>query len=348
MTDSEHAVPEEDRTEERAAHWVLRLDRGLTPEEQDEFFDWIAEHPRNSRALARARKEWERLNILADWRPEHANHPNPDLLAPRRKRFGRFRHYFSGLAIAAALAFGFFLDWPQLRPPDPVTERAPYVPSQQFSRQLLADGTTVKLNDDAEVTVLYSPSERRVRLDSGEGFFIVTKDPLRPFIVEVGGVEVRAVGTAFNVSLESEEIEVLVAEGTVSVASQLDLKMDALQVSNPQVTLLDALETATIPLEAEFQAPDVGSVSAHELRYDLGWQRGVITFENQLLSEIVSELNIINEKQLVIGDDTVASMRFSGTIHSDNLEGFARLLEIGFNVRSEADEELGAIRLSAL
>ena len=38
-----------------------------------------------------------------------------------------------------------------------------------------------------------------------------------PFIVNAGGVEVRAVGTAFNVNLQSKSVAVLVTEGKVAV-----------------------------------------------------------------------------------------------------------------------------------
>jgi transmembrane sensor len=48
----------------------------------------------------------------------------------------------------------------------------------------------------------------------------VTKDPVRPFIVMAAGVAVRAVGTAFNVKLDSTAVEVLVTEGMVAVATE--------------------------------------------------------------------------------------------------------------------------------
>jgi transmembrane sensor len=43
------------------------------------------------------------------------------------------------------------------------------------------------------------PGLRQVKLDRGEAWFQVAKDPQRPFVVESGPVRVRAVGTAFSV-----------------------------------------------------------------------------------------------------------------------------------------------------
>ena len=57
------------------------------------------------------------------------------------------------------------------------------------------------MNRGADVSVLYTPTERRVRLDRGEANFKVAKANERPFFVLVGGFRVRAVGTEFNVRL---------------------------------------------------------------------------------------------------------------------------------------------------
>jgi transmembrane sensor len=52
---------------------------------------------------------------------------------------------------------------------------------------------------------------------SGEAHFFVEKDPQRPFVVNAAGIDVRAVGTAFNVRIDPAAVEVLVTEGRVRV-----------------------------------------------------------------------------------------------------------------------------------
>src|SRR5581483_9214616 len=87
-----------------------------------------------------------------------------------------------------------------------------------YERQTLADGSVVELNGNTQVQVAYSPAERRVRLVQGEAHFTVAKNKRRPFWVEAQGVSVRAVGTAFNVRLDPQRVDVLVTEGRVPVA----------------------------------------------------------------------------------------------------------------------------------
>jgi ferric-dicitrate binding protein FerR (iron transport regulator) len=79
------------------------------------------------------------------------------------------------------------------------------------------DGTTVELNGESQIAPNFTPAVRRVRLLRGEAHFIVTKDAARSFIVSVDGVEVRAVGAAFNVRRGSAAVEVLVTVCSVQV-----------------------------------------------------------------------------------------------------------------------------------
>lgn len=319
--------------EEQASRWLWRLERGLSPAEQDAFFSWLAADPAHGEALGRQRGNWRQLDRLADWRPEHAERPNPDLLAPPRPRVIHFRRYLIPLAAAAALAIAASLWWWRTNAPLPAAPDAPALAPE--NRRTLADGTSVKLNLGAKLDVAYSASERRVRLHRGEGFFLVTKDPTRPFIVEVRGVEVRAVGTAFNVSLGANAVDVLVAEGAVLVEPTAPVAVERERKPLPRPTALEASQRTTVSLGNDSGQRAVTSLSRQEVKRALAWQHGMMTFDQRPLSAIVAEINLLNEQQLVIRDPEVATMLFSGTIRSDNVAGFVRLLESGFRVRSE-------------
>ena len=81
----------------------------------------------------------------------------------------------------------------------------------------LPDGSQVSLGARSKLTVTYTQAERNVRLESGEAFFVVQKDPSRPFRVHVLGSLVTAVGTAFDVRATNDRVRVAVSEGTVQV-----------------------------------------------------------------------------------------------------------------------------------
>jgi len=320
-----------DEVERQAAAWVLRQDRTLTGAEQDEFLQWLAQDPRHGAALTRHRRNWDRLNLLAQWRPEHGPRPNRDLLAPvvplNRRPVLRWFVAAGTLAAAAALAWGLLL-----RPPAPSAEPVSNLPVATIEQRTLEDGSTVDLNRGAQVAVMYTAGERRVCLERGEAHFTVAKDPARPFIVSAGGVDVRAVGTAFNVRLSAAAVEVLVTAGRVQVTEQ-----ESAVASAPPV-ILDARQGTTVSRARVDPAPQIASLSERELAERLAWQPRLIDFTATPLQGIVDEFNRRNAPyRLVIVDPDLARIQVSASLRSDNVEGFVRLLEAGFGVRTERD-----------
>ena len=328
-----------ERIEQDAAAWILRTDRGLTAAEQDAFLEWLAADPRHGAQIARHQKHWKRLDQLAEWRPEHGVRPNPDLLAPPlRRRFGRFVPVFALLAAACAVGAIF------IRRDAPTTETAPGSPpvaaiSPSPNQRVLEDGSIVELNRDATLAVRFTMTERRVVLDRGEAHFAVTKDPARPFVVQVRGVDVRAVGTAFNVRVGAAAVEVLVTEGRV----QLDQKLDSAAsptssedpVPPPAPQILEARQRAVVSLAPEPATPQIATLTAGEIERVLAWQHRLIDFTAAPLTEVVAEFNRRNVVQLVLVDPTLAEIRVSATLRSDNIDGFVRLLATGFGARAE-------------
>ena len=57
----------EARIKQEASDWVAKHDCGLSAEEQDAFFEWLAENPAHSEAYSRRQIVWKEMNVLADW-----------------------------------------------------------------------------------------------------------------------------------------------------------------------------------------------------------------------------------------------------------------------------------------
>jgi transmembrane sensor len=50
---------------------------------------------------------------------------------------------------------------------------------------------------------------------------------------------------------------------------------------------------------------------------------------------VIAEFNRVNELQLRLGDATLDGLELSASFRSDNVEGFVRLLEVGFRIRAD-------------
>jgi transmembrane sensor len=323
-----------------AAAWVLRCDRGLTAAEQDQFSDWLAGDPRHGEQLARHRRQWQRLAALAQWRPEHSVRPNADLLAPPQARWSRYWPAAVGLAAAAAVALVLWsggAGGAERATATPTAARGADADGEAVSRRTLEDGTVVELNRGAVLTAQFTARERRVRLEQGEAHFSVTKNPARPFVVSVQGMDVRAVGTAFNVRLDRAVVEVLVTEGRVRV-SDASVVHEARGETGERpalVPLLEAGQRAVVSLAPQPEAPQIATLTTSEIARVLAWQHRMLEFTAAPLGEIVAEFNRRNAVQIVVADPELAAVRVSASFRSDNIDGFVRLVEMGFGARAD-------------
>jgi transmembrane sensor len=333
--------PLDDAIESAAAEWLVRHDRGLTPAQQDEFLSWLTASAAHRESFERHRSMWGDFNALAQWRSEHGTVPNPDLLA-RHRRPSPWR--WAAPALLAAAVVALLLVWSS---PNRATHHATLAfEATTYRQETLSDGSVLDLNRGAHVVVQFSAAERRVLLVQGEAQFAVAKNPARPFVVRAGGVDVRAVGTAFNVKLAGPNLEVLVTEGTVHVSQQTAVvpptstatgaSAGAAPTAVPVVlAALTAGQRTVISVATVIAPPVVVQASVPEIARLLDWQPRLLDFESTPLAEVVETFNRRNPQRLVIGDEELRSLTIVASIRSDNVEGFVRLLEGTMGVRAE-------------
>jgi transmembrane sensor len=340
------AVPEKspapDAIESAATAWLARRDRTLTAAEQDAYLEWLRADPRHVAAIARQEKVWGMLDQLSEWRPAHSPRPNPDLLAPHTRNK---IYWLSATALAAVAAVVLAVAVFQQAPSEPEPRRAIIHPGPE--RQTLADGSLVELNAGAHIEVQFTADERRVRLVRGEAHFAVAKHSARPFVVDAGAVAVRAVGTAFSVSLQSAEVSVLVTEGKVGVLAPpppVGAQRPPSAAASP--TFLTAGQQAIVALHppAPTAVPAatvrINDVTPAQIERALAWQGLRLEFQEMPLGDVVAEFNRYNRRKLSVRDRATAAIVVGGNFRADNSDAFVRLLESSFGVtaRSEGDE----------
>jgi transmembrane sensor len=323
-----------DAVETAAAEWLALHDRGLTPAQQDEFLLWLTAAPEHLESFQRHQQMWTDLNQLAHWRPEHSAAPNPGLLARPRQR-KRTRWIAPRLLAAAA---GIALAWACWVFTREEPSHAIAFEATSYQQQRLADGSIIDMNRDTNVVVQFSATERRALLLQGEAQFTVAKDAARPFVVRAGGIDVRAVGTAFNVKVAGSNVEVLVTEGVVQVTQKpASNAAEALAVVKlrPVIAELTAGHRTIVPVIALDAPPPVMPASQQEIDRLLEWRPRLLDFNSTPLAEIVVEFNRRNPRQLVVGEAELQALPIVASIRSDNIDGFVRLLEATFGVQAE-------------
>jgi len=192
----------------------------------------------------------------------------------------------------------------------------------------LSDGSIVELAADSQVTVEYEVSERRLVLDRGQAIFTVSKNPRRPFVVQAGNGTVTAIGTVFNVSRRSGDVQVRVLEGTVAVRPVHVPLTNTLDTAVPAVALVTAGKQTIYSNEGTLQ-----SVEEVDVQADLDWRVGILTMVNRPLSSVIQELNQYLQDEIAIGDEAVGDFYFTGTVYPDQVDAWLEGLKQGYPLK---------------
>ena len=183
----------------------------------------------------------------------------------------------------------------------------------------LVDGSKILLNTNSELKVDLTESERSVRLEQGEAYFNVAHDPRRPFIVSVGERRIVAVGTAFSVWRNEDDVRIAVTEGKVRFE-----KSDRSNVLLPPGSVARTLHD-----EVTMQQRTVAEVDEA-----LSWRTGFLTFHDTPLADAVAEFNRYSMRKIILEDPAIAALRLSGKFQFSQSDAFVRLLERSFPVQA--------------
>ena len=353
--DRSSSGPSDDAIDQLAADWLGRRDGGLGRADEAELQRWLSADRRHAIAFARLEAASHALDQLVAFRPATANTLDPDPpLRARRVQTGqrpRRRLRLAPIwAAAAALVLGFVVLRPNFSPLAPTTTLL----STQvggWRSEILEDGSRLALNTDSEVEIKFTARERRVELQRGEVLFTVAKEAARPFVVYASGVRVRAVGTAFNVRVSEQGVDVLVTEGQVrlddAVRGQSLLPSPA---DDRDAPVLTAGHRAVIPSAVQAANPGtltvtVTTIEASEMLRRLAWQEQRLEFGPSPLREVAAEFNRYNRHQLVVADERTAAISVGGSFRADDHETFVRLLESSFDIVAERNNRETILRL---
>lgn len=314
-----------------AAEWSRRRAAGLSAAERESLQRWLAADRRHRLALASVEGSDE-----LDWALYTGNTTRVARGVERLRQRRQARRWAWSVvaACAAVVAVSVYFPWSRRAEVPAVARMAIVTPE----RQTLPDGSTVELGEGARIAVEFLPGGRRgVRLVRGTAHFEVARDPARPFVVEVGGVQVRAVGTAFSVALDAAEVNVVVTHGRVSVDEAVPASGDT--VAELTTEPVGAGNLIVVPAGAG-RLPDAAEVSVRPLD-EAGmlaaqaWRATRLELSGTPLAEVVAAMNRYGGVRITLADAALASVRLSGSIRTDKADKLVRILEADFGVQAE-------------
>lgn len=221
----------------------------------------------------------------------------------------------------------------------PIVRMDRYVTQVGEQKQVtLSDGTRVLMNTATLMTVAYSEQERVIRLERGQAFFEVVKEPERQFEVQVGQDRVTVLGTAFDLYLMPKSFRLAVTEGVVALhGGEQDLNPIAQVVdagAEPQQLQHNLQYKVSVGTVVERDWGQAKTVAWHQ--EDLGrltsWCEGIIEFSGVTLSEVVKELNRYTGKKILIESTEAMDLRLFATVRLDNTDEALSAIELSLPI----------------
>ncbi len=309
-----------------AADWLVRLhdapgDEALAVA----WLQWCEEDPKNLQEFCAAQSVWHAANPLA---PSAV--PKPEIAAQPRQRWSPVRTWGLAATLLIAIVMGSFAVM-QLGDQELLQSYA--TPIGGTGSSVLPDGSRVELGADSRITTRYTAKQRSISVDFGEAYFLVAKDPARPFLVNAGGMKLTAVGTAFNVRRNADRIVIAVSEGRVQLdneesatgSASADSAKPTPLVAGQQAVYHEGSRAVTV---AQIQAADVAS-----------WRNGVLKYVREPLSSVAQDLSRYHNKRIIISDARLSALTFTGTVFSSRIDDALSALESVFplQVKERAD-----------
>ncbi len=192
----------------------------------------------------------------------------------------------------------------------------------QRSKVVLPDSSIVWLNSGTTLSYNYSLDDVRSVILSGQGFFQVTRNENKPFVVKCGEINVRVLGTKFDVKAYpvNDKISVVLESGSV------ELKHSRF--------LLDCVLKPGEKADYDITEENV-KVSETDVKKLTSWKDGKLIFKNDPMKLVLEELERWYNIKIEVKDQEVYNSIFTGKVINEGYPQIFKLIEYSCPVHCE-------------
>ena len=300
-----------------------------TPEEKEEVARWLDADKKNMKEFLALRKLYD----ISIWQQEFAPVAK-DNLSLGNKRWTLRSASFELAKVAAIFILAFTIVYSFLinEDNDSAKMQTIFVPPGQRAELTLTDGTKVWLNAKTTFTFpdKFTANNRRVTLD-GEGYFDVTKNPEKPFIVNTERYDIKVMGTEFNVTAYSG-----------SSVFETSLLKGAVEVFSPAKDTKVSLE----PHMRTYEENGILKKDTIEHENYFLWKEGLICFYDEPVDKMIKKLQLYYDVKIDVQNKTLLNNRYSGKFRTkDGVEHVLKVLQLNNKFSYEKDNDRNLITI---
>lgn len=262
---------------------------------------------------------------------------------------GKYRSISSYFAVAASIILVLgcaFFYWLQTGQKTEHVDNIVVTKKGSKTNLVLPDGTKVWVNADSRLSYDkdFGNSIREVYL-TGEAYFDVVKDKKRPFIVHTDNIDIKVLGTAFNVRAYGNEhnTQTTLLRGSIEVLLKKNNNKTLLLAPNEKMIVRNAAVQALSKHPTRLPEIELLKLSPDKidsLSIETEWINNRLAFEQETLTDIVPVLERWYNITIELKKKQDAGVLYRGKFENDSLEDVLESLKMigNFNYKIQKDK----------
>ena len=239
----------------------------------------------------------------------------------------------------------------------PVEERISSIVTKNGNRTkvVLPDGSQVWVNAGSKLDYDHSTFNKELREVSlnGEAYFDVTKNHEKPFIIHTKKMDIKVLGTVFNVRTYSDEkiSEAALINGSIEVTLKDRKDQKIILKSNEKISIANEDPTPAIKedkvIRSKTNPLPIPQIVVEELKPnpssniigEIAWTQNKLYFEDESLEDIGLRMERWFGKKVTIANESLKNIHYTGNFENETLEEVLSYLQLSkaFNFRLGSD-----------
>jgi transmembrane sensor len=290
-------------------HLIVRyLSNEASAEEQEQLFDWISRNQENHKVFNEYINAWsayphqvDAVHVAKGLRKLNAR---IDAVAQHEEqgKLVLFNRWSIAAGILLVVVAGFLLFKSPFFETDKVaTVQTVTVQAARIQQVNLPDGSVITLNKNASLQYpeVFNATAREVSV-TGEAFFEVAKDSLKPFVIHAQHLTTTVLGTSFSVHATPDQFSVSVATGKVKVS--------------------DGKQTEILKPYERIIYRNRGFTKQPTTLAELDWTYRALVFEDANLEEAAKKISKHFEVSVSFKNDALKKCLITGRFKNESLE----------------------------
>ncbi|HEX5552694.1 MAG TPA: FecR domain-containing protein [Chitinophagaceae bacterium] len=321
---------------------------------------WLETHPGKKEVAEKAREmvfmmsiklspekkhqQWDKIKLNTGQEPDIREQGRPGKDVRRRKAW-----LFAGVPVLAVLCMmAVYWSTGKQNRTDKITDAQPksYLTTPgQHHAIVLSDGTHVWLNADSKLTCAgnFGDGNKRVVTLTGEAYFEVAPDAERPFIIHANAMNIKVLGTVFNVKAypEDKTIEAALIKGSIEVSLRQDPTRKIILRPHEKITIFNGdAHLKNMPASKKTPAPDENGTDAFTVAplhsdplldsgtVETAWMEGKLVFRNEPFDQLAQQMERKYNVHFHFAADQLKNYRFTGIFSTETVDQALHALQL--------------------